>query len=182
MKFLFLLLVLGVHCLAAEKDGHSFPDQIKVNGKTLILNGIGLREATIFKVDVYFAGLYLEKKSQNEKEIINSTRIKKIHMQFVRNVSKEDQRDAWQTSLKKNCKTNCDSYKPQLDKLNDLMADIREKDTMSYIFYPDKVDVHMNGKMLGVITGESFPGVLLSMWIGVPPNEGLKYGMLGKSN
>jgi hypothetical protein len=33
---------------------------ITVAGKTLTLNGMGLREATILNIDVYVAGLYVE--------------------------------------------------------------------------------------------------------------------------
>jgi len=47
--------------VAGELAGVTFPDQISVDSRTLLLNGMGLREATILKVDVYVAALYLER-------------------------------------------------------------------------------------------------------------------------
>ena len=58
-----LLMAVSQPLLARECQGVNLPDQLQVSGKTLQLNGLGLREATIFKVRVYVAGLYLEQKS-----------------------------------------------------------------------------------------------------------------------
>src|SRR2546423_2856252 len=51
----------GTSAPAAEISGVKLPDQVSVNGKSLKLNGAGLRQATILKINVYAAGLYLGK-------------------------------------------------------------------------------------------------------------------------
>ena len=62
---------------AAELAGVVMPEQVTVDGKTLVLNGLGLREATFLRVDVYVAGLYLEEKSQDaDKTQDSSHRVK----------------------------------------------------------------------------------------------------------
>jgi len=43
--------------LAAEPAGATLPDPLAVGGKTLKLNGLGLRKKAVFKV--YVGGLYL---------------------------------------------------------------------------------------------------------------------------
>ena len=48
---------------AGSLAGVSLPDSQQVAGKTLALNGLGLR--TKFMVKVYVAGLYLEQKSSD---------------------------------------------------------------------------------------------------------------------
>ncbi len=55
-------ILIASTAFAAELAGVRMSDQVTVDGRTLSLNGLGLREATAFKVDVYVAGLYLEQK------------------------------------------------------------------------------------------------------------------------
>lgn len=55
------LVFLTAAAYPMERDGVTFPDRIGVNGAALTLNGLGTREATIFKVNGYVAALYLEK-------------------------------------------------------------------------------------------------------------------------
>ena len=43
--------------------GVSFPDQAQVEGSALTLNGLGLRQATMLKVNVYVGALYVAKTS-----------------------------------------------------------------------------------------------------------------------
>jgi Chalcone isomerase-like len=45
---------------AAELDGVQFPDTQLVDGKTLHLNGYGLRTYSILGIHIYVAGLYVE--------------------------------------------------------------------------------------------------------------------------
>jgi len=54
------LLCLGLSCFAigGEVSGVTLPDTVAFEGKTLKLNGMGLRKKVVFKV--YVAGLYLE--------------------------------------------------------------------------------------------------------------------------
>src|SRR6185312_13306094 len=44
-----------------ECKGVSFPDQAQLEGSNLALNGLGMRQATAFKVNVYVAALYVAK-------------------------------------------------------------------------------------------------------------------------
>ena len=61
-------LVLPV--LAKEVAGVNVPESTTVEGKTLKLNGAGLRKKVVFKV--YVAGLYLETPSKDAAAVISS--------------------------------------------------------------------------------------------------------------
>ena len=50
----------------------SFPDQVQVDGTTLSLNGLGLRQATMLKVNVYIAALYVPKTSTDAGAILSA--------------------------------------------------------------------------------------------------------------
>src|SRR5438270_11506752 len=84
---LALLYLSGSNSAAAEISGVKLPDQVTLEGKTLKLNGTGLRQATILKVYVYAAGLYLKSQSGDGESIANSDEFEIIVMVFMREVS-----------------------------------------------------------------------------------------------
>src|SRR5262249_48725361 len=86
---------------AGTLAGVTLPDQITVDSKTLVLNGIGLREATWLKVDVYVAGLYLETKSSDPEAIIGSEQTKRLVMRFVRAVDRAALLKGWNEGFEK---------------------------------------------------------------------------------
>ncbi len=76
--FTIILSILALNIFAIELDGIKFDDKVKAGNKELVLNGIGIRKATIFKVKVYYGGLYLEQKSSDHNAILNSASPKQI--------------------------------------------------------------------------------------------------------
>ena len=148
---------------------------------TLVLNGMGVREATMFNVDVYVAGLYLEKKTQNPDEIIASEQVKRIDITFVRDVDKDDITDAWSSQFKKNG-ADMAKLKDSITRLNSWMSGMDEGEKLSFTYEPGKgVTVVVKGAAKGVIPGAEFGHSFFAIWLGKsPPNKGLKSGMLGK--
>ena len=78
-----------------ECKGVNFPEQMQVDGNSLVLNGIGLRQATMFKVNVYVAALYMGKTSTEPNTILDSTVPKELILQFVRDVGVADLSKGW---------------------------------------------------------------------------------------
>src|SRR5262245_25690640 len=68
----------------------AFPGALTVDDKTLCLNGLGLREATVFNVNVYVAGLYLEQRDKNGERIASSDQRKLMRLRFVRDVGRSE--------------------------------------------------------------------------------------------
>ena len=85
---------------AASLAGVTLPDTVQVGGKTLALNGLGLRKK--FVVKVYVAGLYLEQKSSDADAIIKSEAPKQIVMHFLHGASKSQMADAFEESFNNN--------------------------------------------------------------------------------
>jgi hypothetical protein len=165
---------------AAEISGIKLPDQVTVEGKTLKLNGAGLRQATILKFNVYAAGLYLENSSRDGEVIANSDQPKSIEMVFMREVSAKQMAEAFQEGFEKNCVADCARLKPDIAKLQGLMKDMKKGDVMAFHFLPDKVEVMIRGQRVGSIGDKGFSQQLIRCWIGKnPPNAGLKEGLLG---
>lgn len=165
---------------AAEISGVKLPDQVSLGGKTLKLNGAGLRQATILKINAYAAGLYLENSSRDAEAIANSEQLKSIEMVFMRDVSAKQMSDAFGEGFDKNCIAGCAELKPFIPKLQGMLKDMKKGDTMAYHFLSDGVEVMIRGQKLGKVGDKAFSHQLIRCWIGKnPPNSELKEGLLG---
>ncbi len=176
------LLCIPAPARAGELAGVTLPDQLTVEGKTLVLNGLGLREATMLKVDVYVAGLYLEAKSTDPQAILGSELVRRIVMHFVRDVKRQDLAKAWTEGFEKNAGKEMPALKDRLATLNAAMPDVVKGDTLAFTYVPGEgVRVEVKGETKATITGPDFARVLFGIWLGPsPPNPGLKEGLLGK--
>jgi hypothetical protein len=186
MKIAARVVLAAVLCVptsarAGELAGVGFPDQVTVEGKSLVLNGLGLREATLLKVDVYVAGLYLEAKSTDPQAILGSELPRRIVMRFVRDVKRQDLVKAWTEGFEKNAGKEMPALKERLATLNAAMPDVANGDTLAFTYLPGVgVRVEVRGETKATIAGPDFARVLFGIWLGPnPPNPGLKDGLLG---
>jgi hypothetical protein len=100
-----LALALGTGAAQGKEcKGVNFAEQTQVEGNTLTLNGLGLRQATAFKVNIYVAALYVAKVSTDANAILGSNTPSELILQFVRNVGADDLRKAWSEGFEKNAK------------------------------------------------------------------------------
>lgn len=176
-----VLITLGmVHAAyAATLAGVSFPEQTTVAGKTVRLNGLGVRTATMLKVRVYVIGLYLESKSSDPQSIIQSGGNKRIAMHFVHAVSADKLRGGWTEGFEGNT-ADLSGIKEEVAKFNAGMRDVKSGDSIVLDFAGDTVDVLVNDNKIDSITGKVFQQALLAIWLGPkPPGEELKQGILG---
>ncbi len=190
LKFLFLVFISSL-AYAGTFYHVDLPDAESAQGKKLVLNGMGLREVTILglDVDVYVGGLYLEKKSTDAKEIINSTDLKIIKMKFLRDVSGGKSKNAWQETFNDVCKKPkdnqklvdaCTSLKPEFDKFKNLMVDIKNDETVSYVVSPKGVVIDVDGRPLGKFDSVNASRFFMEAYIGQKPiGETLRDRMLG---
>jgi len=172
-----LLVLTQLNAATLEKI--TMPDSMKIAGKTLVLNGLGLRQATIFKVDVYVGGLYVTTKSKDQKVILDQLGPKFINMHFVRDVSKSKLNGGWEDAFD-NAVKNQTKLKTRMERFYKMMEDIKENQEIKITFFDDKVNVVFNGKNKGDILGADFSKALLAVWFINASDEGLRDGLLGK--
>lgn len=182
VRFAFLVGISAAAApsLAAEKAGVKLPDAYDLEGQTLVLNGLGLREATIFAVDVYVAGLYLPSKTKDVDAILKGDVPKHLTMKFVRDVGRDKQVEAWREGFEKNAKDYA-AIEARVEKLLGWMDDLDDGEIMAVSYVPGQgTTVSVKGEVEGTIEGEDFQYALFRIYIGpTPPNEGLKSGLLG---
>jgi hypothetical protein len=164
---------------ASSLAGVTLPDTTQAGGKTLVLNGLGIR--TKYMVKVYVGGLYLEQKSSDPDSIIKSDAAKQIVMKFVHGASKSQMSDAFDESFRDNTPDALKTMKPDIDRLLGALEPVKSGDEMVFTYLPGTgTTLAVNGKDKLTIAGPAFSQVLFSVWLGPkPPNADLKKGMLG---
>ena len=170
------LPALGAQCLDVQ-----FPDSVKVGSTDLVLNGMGIRKATMLAVKVYVAGLYLPAKSSDGAKIAAANEAWELDLHFVHSADASDMRDAFDDGFEKAAGDKLDALKPSIETLKSQIVDMEDGQVLSYAYDPSAgTVVTVNGKSGAPIEGADFAAALLTISIGPePPNEDLKTGLLG---
>jgi len=170
------LVLAASLALAGEKEGVKMPDTVTVEGKTLQLNGMGLRSKFIFKV--YVAGLYLQTKGGSAQDIIARDEIRRVDMFMLRDLGKNSITEAIEAGVEKNSKADLPKLKDRLAKLNALIGPMKNGQTFRILYVPGK-GTSISGNDT-VIPGKDFADAIFNVWLGKSPvDDDLKKGMLG---
>jgi len=174
-------VIQAAPAMAAECLGVKFDDSIKMGSQDLVLNGLGIRKASIVAVKVYVAGLYVPKKTTDGAQIINANQPWKLELRFVRDAGVSDIRDAFTEGFKKAAGGNLSALNTRISDLNARMIDFKQGYVLSYAYNPASGTlIDVNGARGVAIPGADFAAALLKIFIGPePPNKDLKSGLLG---
>jgi len=178
---ILLLLAAPALALAAGREvaGVVMPETVPAAGKTLHLNGMGLRTKFIFKV--YVAGLYLENPTRDAGAAISSEQVKRVDLHLLRSLDGAKITEAIEEGFQKNSHAQMSSLKARLDQLGAMIPDVRERDRITLTYIPQKgTVVTVKGAEKGTIAGKDFADALFSVWLGPHPVQAdLKKAMLG---
>jgi hypothetical protein len=180
---LFGLILFGHAAIAhgMECRDVSFPAVMQSSEGALKLNGLGLRQATFLKVDVYVAALYLKETSADANAILEANSPKHLILHFVRDVGRSDLNEAWDEGFAKNAKPELPQLEDRISAFKALMQDVKTGQRLALVYSPGSgVQVELDGSVTGTIPGDDFARALFAIWLGPhPPNAGLKAGLLG---
>ena len=156
------------------------PDTQVVDGRKLLLNGIGLRTYSIFYIHIYVAGLYLGHRSDDPESILQSPDYKLLLIRFLRDVSAEQARTAWRDGFEQNCRSPCVLASMPVRQFLEEVQPIHKGEEAALLFTPAGVAVTLNGQLIGRINDPNFAKLMLSTFIGrSPPTLRLKRELLG---
>lgn len=172
---------LSVPARGADCIGVNIPETTKASGADLALNGSGIRKATMLKVKVYVASLYLPQKSADAAHILDTQQPWQLVLRFVHDVDAGDMKDAFNEGFEKTAGGKLGSLKPRIETLNAGLVDFEKGNHLTFTSDPAKgVAADVNGTKTIQIEGADFSNALLAIWLGEdPPNEDLKAGLLG---
>jgi Chalcone isomerase-like len=154
---------------AAKLDGVQVPNTLQVDGKTLHLNGSGLRTYSILGIHIYVASLYLEHLSTNPEQIIRSPETKLLTVRFEHNVSADQARRAWRDGLDNNCEAPCHLDPDEIGRFLAMVPAMHAGDNYSLLFTQAGVTVTVSGKPIGTITQPQFAEAMLATFLGPKP-------------
>ncbi len=181
-------VIISLACVAAlatastaeakRCGGVTMSDSVTVGDQELVLNGMGIREATVFNVDVYVAGLYVPTASDSSRTLLANDVPKRLVLHFVRDVDQDDMEEAFQNGFG----DAAERQARNIERLTNMMPEeISDGDIITFTYTPGSgLQVQVGRRTRGTIRGAAFARTFFSIWLGRnPPNRGLKRGLLG---
>jgi len=181
-----LVLPLAAGAVVEPKSGTEYADTIVVDvageAYTLKTTGVGLREKTFMKVDVYTIVSYVgdDFAGADGADILAYEGPKRLQMDLRRGFSREKLVNSFSETIEK----NYDDLHAFATDMEVFLAyfehDAQEKDVLVFDFAPGVgLTTTLNGEVKGVITNDAFVEALWSIWLGEKPtNKGLRKAML----
>jgi hypothetical protein len=164
---------------AAYLAGVRLPEQESLEGHTLKLNGIALRQVTLFHVPVYVAGLYLERPAGSEYFVLGNHEIKELVMVFRHDAPAEKIADALRGGFKDNCgsASTCAEQEPQFARFRAHLRDMHPGESARLRIFPDRLEVAYGDRAFTIAGGE-FANTVLASFIGKAGDDDVKRELL----
>jgi len=175
-----LALSLALPALARDVAGVQVPDTTTVGGKTLALNGAGIRSK--FFVKVYVAALYLEQRSSDPAAIVAADAPWKVSLTLKREADKKAILGGFKDGFENNSRADLPKLLSALDRVDAVMKDLKPGDVVEFAYQPGTgCTVSAPGGGTVTIEGKTFADGMLRIWLGdKPAQSGLKSELLGK--
>ena len=180
----FLMLIATVFTVNAQKtvSGVKVDAKLNLEGQSLVLNGAGTRVKMF--MDMYVGALYLEKKSTNASEIMNSKEGAAIKLNIISGLITSDKMiSAINEGFENATGKKTAPLKAKIDKFKGFFKEeIKKGDVFIIINVPNEgIVVYKNGVKKGSIDGHDFKKALFGIWLcDKPADKDLKDEMLGK--
>ncbi len=173
--------------VAAEVSGVKFADTVKVAGKDLQLNGLGVR--TKFIVKVYATGLYLQDKKSTVEEVLAADGPRRVQLVMMRDITSDDFGNAFMSGINNNLdskdKTRIVTQISKFGEMFALLDALKKGDVLDLDWVPGQgTTCYLNGKRIGDITPDiAFYNAILKIWLGnKPADASLKPKLLAKAS
>ncbi len=186
---MLVTLPLVAGAIVEEKSEMSYPDEVTldVGGKTakLIVTGVGLREKTFMKIDVYTIASYMSaegKLAGDDKGIalLEGKFCKRLQMDLRRGFSKEKLINSFKDVIEENY-DDTSAFSADMDVFFAYFTrDAEENDVILFDYNPmDGLVTTLNGEVKGTITNFEFVKALWTVWFGEEcASDGLKEDLL----
>lgn len=177
------LVIMSPVTNAKEIEGINMPDSLEVGQSELMLNGAGVRSK--FFMDLYVGGLYLKKKSNNSKEIIDGDELMAIRLHIISSlVTSKKMEKAWREGFENATEGKTEPIKNQIEEIITVFGEkIEENDIFDLAYKPGKgLEIYKNSEFKSLIKGFAFKQALFGIWLSDrPAQKSLREEMLGKT-
>ncbi len=180
LRVAVVAIALGsLSAVGGELKGVTLPDTVTLEGKTLKLNGMGLRTKAIFKV--YVAGLYVENPVTDSDAIFAADSLRRVDLVMKRDLKKSTISEAISAGIERNSKDQLPALKERLDCVIAGVPDLSEGQVLSIFYIPGKgTSVQGAGGPAVTVEGKDFADAIFKVWLGKNPvDDDLKKSLLG---
>jgi hypothetical protein len=177
-------IVFGVarHVKAAQMSGVEIPDTYQIDGRTLVLNGYGLRTFTFLHIKIYVAALYLPQKTSDPQAILTSPGPKLVIVRYIHSGSKDQVQSRYREGEMENCGDGgCDkALEGDFERLVNAAPAVEPGDSTAFVVTDKSLRVSFNGRPLEQYGRGALGNLILAGFIGVhPPSPELRASLLG---
>lgn len=183
--FPLLLALVVLPAGAAVLEGQRFDERTRLDRHELLLNGLGLRAAYIFKA--FVAALYLPEKTAEPQQILSRDMPRRLQLRMLMSIDSGEIKKALVRGMQKNVSeaewAALQARAEAFSRTIDTIGVAREGDTITLDYLPGQ------GLLLAVnevprgtaIAGADFYQALLGIFVGERPvDTRLKKGLLGQ--
>jgi hypothetical protein len=176
-----LALLAAFPAVALPVAGRDVPDGAHVGGRTLRLNGAGVRVKLFFHV--YLCALYLEEPSSDPAAILAANGAWKVSMHFLRDVDHHRILEAFTEAFEHNSPGQLPALAADLERFHAILPDLRRDDDLEVSYQPGLgTTLVAPGGARVTVPGKPFADALLRTWIGEHPSDhALRERLLGRA-
>lgn len=182
------VLLSTAFCLSGQKSesaasrelsGVSMPATVKVAGRKLELNGMGVGTKLGF-IKVYVIGLYLETRTENARTAVEANEAKRIELTMLRDVTREQFVSAVEEGISDNSGGEMPFLRERLNKLEGALSALKEGSALEFTYIPSVGTVVRGQDREMTILGKDFAEAMFSIWLGPKPkSKSLQRELLG---
>lgn len=175
------LCILPVRAL--EIQGVNVPPTVSLEGKSLSLNGAGLRTFSLLGIPIriYVASFFAPTPLRDRKAVEDSSGPLLFDFTFLRAVGQSDVTRAWTSQFAQSVSYSYPGYPADRDAFIALFGPLDSGGVEQIQFVGTNTVVLDQGVRKGVIPGRDFQKSFLSLWFGSNPvSPDLKAALLGK--
>ena len=176
----YIIILIGFF-LVSSISASEAPQNIEFKGNNLTLNGHGTR--VVFFMKVYEGSLYLENKSSDADEIMNSNTSMALRIDVTSEmVTADAMKKALSEGLEKSTNNNTSHILDEIEQLwSSFNSAVASGDFYEFIFIP-KIGTHVlkNNELVELIPGFDFKKAFFGIFLSNNPiQKNLKKAMLG---
>lgn len=176
-----MMAFLATQASAANIAGVNMPDQLQYGGKTMVLNGAGIRKK--FLMSMYVGGLYLTSKNKDGDAIMKADEPMSIRLAITSSlISPAKMKSTTLGGFQRAMGGDTSSLKKEIDQLmNSFDKGVGKGDIYELTNVPGSgVHVLRNGKLVETIRSQPFKQTLFGIWLSkTPVHAGLRAQLLG---
>jgi len=167
---------------ALEIEGITVAPTATVAGKTLPLNGAGLRTVVLLVVPVkaYVASLYAPSPLRTPAAVMASPGPLQFNFTFLQGVGQSQVTQAWQAQFDSSVSFTYPGFEKDRDAFIQFFGPLQKGGVETVEIDGDATRAYDGGTLKGTIAGRNFQKAFLSLWFGATPVQAsLKTALLG---